>query len=255
MRIVRFDLQDGTGPCVGVLSDSGSIHAVHGDLLGEFEVAGEIAHFDDVSLLAPCEPSKIVCVAINFPGIDGFDEAMLEPLVFIKPSTSIARPGQVIRSPFPDLRWWGESELGVVMRRRVGPDSPCEVMDAVLGFTIGNDTTVENVDNRDHHLGRSKAPDGFCALGPWIETELDSSDVLVEAIQDGEVIRRGRTSDQVWQWPQILREVTKWMTLEPWDVVLTGNPPDTVGMRYLGRRADYTARVQGIGELSNRFES
>ncbi len=128
-----------------------------------------------------------------------------------------------------------------------------EARDGVLGFTIGNDTTVENVEHRDHHLARSKCPDNFCAVGPWIDTEFDASDCVIEAVQNGEVIRRGRSSEQFWQWPQIVSWLSTWMTLEPWDLVLTGNPPDTVGMRFLGNGDTYTARVSGLGELTNLF--
>ena len=253
MRIVRFAAPE-CEPCLGVLDPQGDvILELNGDPLGDHSVGSAMARLDAVTLLAPCVPTKIVCVAINFSGIDGFDPAIREPLVFIKPPSSVTNPGVTVQSPFPDHDWWGEAELGVVIKRRVGPLHPLDPKEAVLGFTIGNDTTVANIGGRDHHLGRSKAPDGFCALGPWIETELLTDDIVIEAIQDGEVIRRGRTSEQIWQWPQIIREVSRWMTLEPWDVVLTGNPPDTVGMRFLGPDTVYTARVEGIGEITNRF--
>jgi 2-keto-4-pentenoate hydratase/2-oxohepta-3-ene-1,7-dioic acid hydratase in catechol pathway len=194
-----------------------------------------------------------VAVAINFPGIDGYSPKMSEPLVFVKPGTSVCNPGDPVINPFPELPWWGEAELGVVLRHRLRDATETEVQRAILGFTIGNDATVENVEGRDHHLARSKCPDTFCPLGPWIDTDFDAADCVIEAVQNGEVIRRGRSSQQVWQWPQIVRWLSTWMTLEPWDVILTGNPPDTVGMRYLHHADVYTARVSGLGELTNRF--
>jgi 2-keto-4-pentenoate hydratase/2-oxohepta-3-ene-1,7-dioic acid hydratase in catechol pathway len=192
-------------------------------------------------------------MAINFDGIDGFSPEMSEPMVFIKPGTSVTNPGADVTNPWPDLPWWGEAELGVVINRTLKNVTEEEARNSILGFTIGNDATVENVEHRDHHLARSKCPDSFCPIGPWIDTEFDASDCLIEAVQNGEVIRRARSSQQVWQWPKIVSWVSTWMTLEPWDVVLTGNPPDTVGMRFIEHGDTYTARVEGLGELTNRF--
>lgn len=254
MRFIRFSNASHEAT-FGVVQEDGLVRALRGDPLADFEVAETIAPISDVRLLAPCRPPKLVCIAINFPGIEGFTANMQEPLVFVKPGTSVTDPEAVVTNPFPGMPWWGEAELGVVIGKRIGPGDPIEPEESVFGFTVGNDTTVDNVEGRDHHLARSKCPDSFCSLGPWIETELDTSDLLIEAIQDGEIIRSGRTSEQFWKWPEIIRRVSSWMTLEPWDVVLTGNPPDCAGMRFLGTRADYLARVEGIGTLANSFES
>jgi 2-keto-4-pentenoate hydratase/2-oxohepta-3-ene-1,7-dioic acid hydratase in catechol pathway len=226
---------------------------LEGDPLDNPAAGAPVAGIDEVRLLAPCRPGKVVAMAINFPGIGGYTPAMSEPMVFVKPSTSVCDPGDDVVNPFPELPWWGEAELAVVVARTLRDARPEEVSNAVLGYTIGNDVTVENVEGRDHHLARSKGADTFCPLGPWIDTDFDASDCLVEAIQNGEVIRRARSSEQVWRWPRILAWLSTWMTLEPWDVVLTGNPPDTVGMRYISDGDTYTARVEGLGELTNRF--
>ncbi len=242
----------GSAPAFGLHVD-GTILNLEGDPL-ESPVAGAyIGRADEVILVEPCRPSKILAVAINFAGIDGFSKSMLEPLIFVKPGSSVCGPGVPVVNPFPDLPWWGEAELGVVIKRRLRCASASEVANGVLGFTIGNDVTVENVDGRDHHLARSKGSDTFCPLGPWIDTDFDASDCLIEAVQNGEVIRQARSSEQFWQWPRILEEVSKWITLDPWDVVLTGNPPDTVGMRFVTHGDTYTARISGLGELTNRF--
>ena len=196
----------------------------------------------------------MIAVADNYPEGDHFSPDMSEPLVFVKPGSSICGPGETVVNPFPDLPWWGEPELAVVIGKRLQNVSEADTWNGILGFTIANDTTVENVSHRDHHLARSKCPDRFCAVGPWIDTEFDASDCLIEAVQGGEIIRRGRSSEQFWQWPTIISTVSSWMTLEPWDLVLTGNPPDTIGMRYLEDGDIYTARISGLGELTNRFE-
>lgn len=250
MRIVRYT-GDG-GPRFGVIAGD-DVHALDGDPLDGATPGAHVGPLGEVRLLAPCAPTKVVAMAINYPGILGYTPAMTEPLVFIKPGTSVCAPGDPVVNPFPGIEWWGEAELGAVVGRRLRNASPDEVRDGVLGFTIGNDVTVENVEARDHHLARSKCPNSFCPLGPWIDTDFDPSDCLIEAVQNGEVIRRARSSEQIWSWDRIIGWVSTWMTLEPWDVVLTGNPPDTVGMRFVEHGDEYTARVEGLGELTNRF--
>lgn len=250
MRLVRYESSD--GPQFGIV-EGDSVYQLLGDPLGESKRGALAGALAAVKLLAPCVPRKVPAVAINFPGIDRFDPNMKEPLVLLKAGTSVCGPGDPVINPFPDLRWWGEAELAVVIKRPMRNVPEERVREYVLGFTIGNDASVENVDGRDHHLARSKAADTFCPLGPWIDTEFDASDCLIESLQNGQIIRRGRTTEQVWQWPRIVSWLSSWMTLEPWDVVLTGNPPDTVGMRFINHGDIYTARIEGLGELTNPF--
>lgn len=252
MKIIRYELKGCQEASLGLVEEN-NIYKLTGDPLGVAEKGHFVGKLEDVRLLSPCMPGKIVAVAINFPGIGGYSPEMLEPLVFVKPSSCIASPGETVINPFPDLPWWGEAELGVVIKKRLKNISVDNVFDDILGFTIGNDVTVENVERRDHHLARSKCLDRFCPIGPWIDTEFDASDCVIEAVQNGEIIRRGRSSQQVWQWPKIISWLSTWITLEPWDVVLTGNPPDTVGMRFLSDGDTYTARIEGLGALTNRF--
>jgi len=249
--LVRYQTDD-FQPAFGCVEDD-TVYHLHGDPLIEAERGDYVGQLDSVRLLAPCRPTKIVAVAINFPGIDGYSPTMKEPMVFIKPGSSVCGPGDPVVNPFPELPWWGEAELGVVIRHTLRNATLDQVAAGILGFTIGNDATVENVEGRDHHLARSKCPDSFCPLGPWIDTEFDASDCLIEAVQNGEVIRRARSSQQVWQWPRIVAWLSTWLTLEAWDVVLTGNAPDTVGMRYIQDGDIYTARIEGLGELTNPF--
>ena len=251
MRLVRYAYRDSSAE-FGYVRD-GHVYRLEGDPLNPVEQGPLVAPLDEVRLLAPCCPTKVIAMAINFPGIDLYSPAMSEPLVFLKPASSVCAPHEDVVNPFPELPWWGEAELAVVIKHKLRNVSEEEVSQGILGFTIGNDATVENVDHRDHHLARSKCPDGFCPLGPWIDTDFDATNCLIEAVQNGEVIRRARASEQVWQWPRIVSWLSTWMTLEPWDVVLTGNPPDTVGMRFLESGDTYTARVEGLGELTNRF--
>ena len=254
MKIIRFSQGNFNIPLYGMVIEN-NIYKIVGDPLYGWEKGEFISKLSEIKLLAPCSPGKIIAVAINYPEIEGFRKDMCEPMVFIKPHSSVANPGDSIVNPFPELPWWGEAELGVVVRNIPRNANEKQVRDGILGFTIGNDVTVENVEHRDHHLARSKCADGFCPIGPWIDTEFDSSDCVIEAVQNGEIIRRGRSSNQFWQWPKVLMWLSTWITLDPWDVVLTGNPPDTVGMRYLQDGDIYTARILGLGELTNTMKT
>lgn len=252
MRIVRFKTQGRSKIECGCI-ERGRVYRLLGDPLSGARRGGIVAPVKEVKLVAPCLPKKILAMAVNFPGIVGYSPHMSEPLVFIKPGTCVCGPGDMVTNPFPELPWWGEAELAVVVKNKLRNASVKNVRKSILGFTIANDVSVENVEGRDHHLARSKCPDSFCPIGPWIDTEFDSSNCKIEAIQNGETIRRGRSNMQFWQWPRIVAWLSTWITLEPWDVVLTGNPPDTVGMRYLTDKAVYTARIEGLGELTNYF--
>ena len=253
MRIIRFKAKNELENFQFGILESENVYELNGNALNNPKKGNFVCKLNDIKLLHPCIPSKIICVAINFNGVEGFSNKMQEPLVFIKPNTSCANPNDDIINPFPNIPWWGEAELGVVIKNKMKNVSEEFVKDGILGFTLGNDTTVENIDNRDHHLARSKCPDSFCSFGPWIDTDFDASNCIIEAIQNGEVIRRAKTSDQFWQWPKIVSELSNWITLEPFDLILTGNPPDTVGMRYLNDGDNYIVRIEGLGELSNNF--
>ena len=253
MKIVRYCMNEDSQPKLGCVEEN-KVYNLVGDPLLKTEKGEYVSSLESVKLIAPCQPGKIIAVAINFPGIEGYSSTMTEPMVFIKPRTCVCGPGTTIVNPFPDLPMWGEAELGVVIREVPRNATLLEVEKGILGFTIANDTTVENVEGRDHHLARSKCSDNFCPIGPWIDTDFDASDCVIEAVQNGEVIRRGRSSEQVWQWPQIIAWLSTWIKLEPWDVILTGNPPDTVGMRFIQNGDIYTARIKGLGELTNHYE-
>jgi 2-keto-4-pentenoate hydratase/2-oxohepta-3-ene-1,7-dioic acid hydratase in catechol pathway len=253
MRLIRYTTGDSEVQW-GVLVGE-EVAEVIGDVLSKWSIGDIQAKLMDVTLHAPCVPSKVVCVAINYAGIEGFSSNMEEPLVFIKPGSSVVGPYSTVINPFPNSRWWGEAELGIVIKKRAHKITESQASEHVLGLTIGNDVTVENCDGRDHHLARSKGADGFCPLGPWIETEIPSQSLRIRAIQDGQCIREGWSHNQFWNWEKVLSRISQWMTLNPYDVVLTGNVPDTVGMRYLGSGAAFEAEIAGIGSLTNTFIS
>lgn len=251
MKIVRY--QSATAEVsYGILED-GMVYELIGVITENFTAGKLVGKLDSFNILAPCEPTKVICAAVNFPGTSHFKGSMSEPLFFIKPATSVTGMDAHVKNPFPDKRWWGEAELGIVIKKQMKNVPESEVKNFVLGVTIGNDVTVDNCDDRDHHLLRSKGVNDFCPIGPWIETDFSPMSWNIEAIQNGSVIRRGNTSNQFWQWPKILSKLSEWITLEPMDVILTGNPPAINPDKFINGPTEFIARIENIGELRTYF--
>lgn len=253
MRVARYLSPNSTHPEFGILIDDRLWPISGNNPYLSLEMTGESYFSDEITLLAPCQPSKIVGIALNFSGITGYNPDMLEPLVFLKGPNSVTGPNSHVEIPFTNLKVWGEAELAVVIKKRTSKIQFNSVEDHVLGFTVANDVTISNIENRDHHLARSKNIDGFCPIGPWIETDLSLSNFEISAVQNGEKIRAGNTKDHHWSWKEIIFRVSQWMTLEEGDVILTGNPPDVNGWVYLEDEAVFEATINGIGTLSTYF--
>jgi 2-keto-4-pentenoate hydratase/2-oxohepta-3-ene-1,7-dioic acid hydratase in catechol pathway len=208
---------------------------------------------DDVRLLAPVIPrSKVVGIGKNYAdhAAEMGGEAPKEPLLFLKPNTSVVGPGDPVVLPRQSHEVHYEGELAVVIGR-ICKDVPVErVPDVVYGYTCANDVTARDLQRSDGQWARAKGFDGFCPLGPWIETSLDPSDLAVVTRRDGEVVQDGRTSQMVHDVARLVAHVSAAFTLLPGDVILTGTPAG-VGPVGAGQRVD--VEIEGIGTLSNPF--
>ena len=253
MRIARHLSPSTNLPEFGLLIEDHFWTIVGNNPYKSLELTGNNYPLVDVKLISPCAPSKIVGIAMNFSGIEGYNPDMLEPLVFLKTSNTVTGPDAKVIIPFPGLNAWGEGELAVVIKKKASKIKRDEVDDHVLGFTIANDVSVSNVEGRDHHLARSKSVDGFCPIGPWIETDLTLSDLEIKAFQNSELIRAGNTKDHHWNWREIVFQLSRWMCLEEGDVILTGNPPDISGWVYLEDGAKFEVTITNIGTLTTFF--
>ena len=259
MRLVRYKAKENkiSFGCI----ENDVIYALKGNPLEDYSIGDRVGSVESVKLMAPCIPSKVVAVALNYLGSGDTKSKNFEPTFFLKGNNSICGPNEIVFNPFSNLPIWGEPELAVVIRKRITNVEDSAIRDSILGFTCANDLTVENINSRDHHLARSKSADNFCPIGPWIDTEFDSSDCLIEGLQNDIVVRKGLCSDQLWQWPKIIKWLSTWLTLDPWDIVLTGNPPDTMGgmktsspgMCFLNNGDNYKVRIHGLGEISNKL--
>ncbi|MBB6099218.1 2-keto-4-pentenoate hydratase/2-oxohepta-3-ene-1,7-dioic acid hydratase in catechol pathway [Deinobacterium chartae] len=208
-------------------------------------------HLADVTLMPPAHPSKIVCVGRNYAKHIkelGNDQNGLpqEPGLFLKGPNTLAAPGGHLAYPEWTQSFHYEGELAVVMGRRAHHLTRENALDYVLGYTMAIDLTARDVQKTDLQWFRAKAADGFCPLGPWIETVLDPSDLRIQTRVNGETRQDGRTSDMIFKLPDILAYVTRYVTLEPGDVVLTGTPE---GVGELQRGDHIEVEIDGIGVL------
>ena len=215
---------------------------------------GHQLHLSEVTLLAPCEPRLIVCVGKNYAAhvveMGGTADALpSEPGIFLKGLNTLSGPGDDI--PYPswtdDLQY--EGELAVVIARRMRHVTPEDALGHVLGYTCAIDVTARDKQRSDLQWFRGKSADGFCPVGPWIETDLDPSDLRLRTLVNGEVRQDGHTTDLIFDVPTILSYLSRVVTLAPGDVVLTGTP-DGVGPLALGDRVEVS--IEGIGTLENR---
>lgn len=214
---------------------------------------GETAFLENVDLLPACKPTKVIGVALNYEGVTGSDMINQEPLIFLKSPSSIIGDGQKIISPFSDVSVWGEPELGVVIGRRLNNASIENAEAAIFGYVIANDVTCENVYGRDHHLARSKSADTFCVIGSFIDPKFDPTGKFIRGYQNGKLIREGYLDGRFFVEPSLLTWLSKWMTLEAGDVILTGAPPRIGDKKLLSHGDSYRCHIEGLDAIENPF--
>ena len=247
MRLVR--VATGTGPAYGEL-DGERIHLLEGSFATGFQRTGLDTLYDEAALLAPVEPSKVVCVARNYALHAAEMGGVLpdEPRIFIKPSTSVIGPNAPILIPPRTERVDPEGELGVVIGKRLFCATPAEALAAIFGFTCVNDVTARDFQKKDTIFGRAKGFDTFCPIGPWVVTGVDVRDVGLRTLVNGEVRANGRTSEMHFDVIAQLVFISSIMTLLPGDVVATGTPP---GVAPIADGDVVSVVIEGVGRLDN----
>lgn len=208
----------------------------------------------DVRVLAPILPSKVVCIGKNYAdhAREMGGEPPADPVMFLKPSTSVIGPNAAIKLPADSSRVDFEGELVVVIGRPCRDVTAAQAKSVILGYTIGNDVTARDQQKADGQWTRGKGHDTFCPLGPWIETELDPADLAISTALDGEVKQDSRTSLLLHDVPKLIEWVSRVMTLLPGDVIMTGTPAG-VGPMTAGQSVSVT--VEGLGTLTNPVEA
>lgn len=260
MRIIRFSAPEklgvGTDPLFGVLNDQDAILVLRGDPLYSGIVPAEKSlKLSDVKLLAPVIPrSKVVCIGKNYAdhAAEMDSEVPSEPIIFIKPNTSVIGPNELIIWPRMSERVDYEAELAIVIGRICKEVPASKAKDVIYGYTLANDVTARDLQKKDGQWSRAKGFDTFCPLGPWIETEFIPGDQKITSTLNGEVKQSSMLSEMIFKVPQIVEFVTNVMTLLPGDVILTGTP---AGIGPMPSGASITVAIDGLGALTNKVSS
>jgi 2-keto-4-pentenoate hydratase/2-oxohepta-3-ene-1,7-dioic acid hydratase in catechol pathway len=251
MRIARFTT--GEDPVYGLVDGAGEkIAEVTGDpLYQRIELTGATHRVEDVRLLAPVIPrSKIIGIGKNYAdhAAEMGGEPPAEPLMFLVPNTAVVGPGDPVVLPPQSSEVHYEGELAVVIGRLCKDVEPEDALGVIFGYTCANDVTARDLQRGDGQWARAKGFDTFSPLGPWIETDLDISDLRLVTRRDGEVVQDGTTADMVHGVAALISHASKAFTLLPGDVILTGTPAG-VGPIESGQRVE--VEIEGIGTLSN----
>jgi 2-keto-4-pentenoate hydratase/2-oxohepta-3-ene-1,7-dioic acid hydratase in catechol pathway len=209
----------------------------------------------DVRLLAPVIPrSKVVAIGKNYAAhaAEMGGEVPEEPMMFLKPNTSVVGPGDPVYYPPQSERVDYEGELAVVIGRICRDVPPEQATDVIFGYTIANDVTARDLQEKDVQFTRAKGFDSFCPLGPWIETDLDpqafADGVTIQTHLNGDLVQDGSTRDLIFDIPTLVAHITSVMTLLPGDVILTGTP-EGVGPMQIGDEVEVS--IAGLGALTN----
>lgn len=255
MRVVRYEAE--AGPAYGILVD-GLVHRLEGPLFRQPEPGPLVGELDSLRLLAPCEPTKVVCVGRNYHSLlaSRGQAPPAQPFTFLKSSNAVVGPSDPILRPHGVERLVYEGELTIVIGRTLAQPGALAMTPLadwrpyVFGYTCGNDVTALDWQDPTVQWARAKSADSFCPIGPWIETDPgDPATLALRTTVNGEVRQDGSTQDLVFGIPALLAFISATLTLFPGDVILTGTPP---GAAPLADGDLVEVELEGIGRLSNR---
>jgi 2-keto-4-pentenoate hydratase/2-oxohepta-3-ene-1,7-dioic acid hydratase in catechol pathway len=242
-----------------VKQDSGARYAVErdgqlywmtGDVFGAYGLGEAVPGGAPHRFLAPVDPSIVVCIGLNYKDHAAEMNKKLpgEPLVFLKPFSAVIGPDDAIKLPSWAGRIEHEAEMAVVIRKRASQVKAADAMDYVLGVTCLNDVTARELQAKDVQYSRAKGFDTFAPIGPCIAVGLDPAELEVEGWVNGERRHKSNTRELIFPVPYLVEHVTRFMTLNPGDIITTGTPsgvgPLTPGDRMM-------VKVEGVGTLSN----
>ena len=249
MRIVRYQTQNGKKPKYGwLLGDK--VGEIGGNVFGRYRRDEAETPLAEVKLLAPSEPSKIVCVGRNYVehAKELGNEIPKVPLIFLKPPSSVINPNDTVLLPPQSAQVEHEGELVVVIGKRGRHITAANAKKHILGYTIGNDVTARDLQSTDDQWTRAKGFDTFCPFGPWIDTEFDPADSVVTCRVNGQMRQMASTRDMVFNVGMLIAYVSSIMTLESGDLIFTGTP---AGVGELKNGDEVVVEIEGLGVLRN----
>ena len=249
MQFVRYQADGGAK--FGVL-EGGQVLAATGDPFAGLQPGAAVGSLESVRLLPPVHPGKIMAVGLNY--VDhvkegGHDRAVPdEPVIFMKPQSALIGNGGTIRLPMDTENIHYEAELAVVIGKTARHVSEADAYEYILGLTCGNDVSARVLQAKDGQWTRAKGFDTFLPLGPAVTVGLRADDLAVQSRLNGEVRQNARTSDLIFSVPRLINFISRVMTLDPGDVIITGTPAG-VGPMQPGDTIE--VEVEGIGILKN----
>jgi 2-keto-4-pentenoate hydratase/2-oxohepta-3-ene-1,7-dioic acid hydratase in catechol pathway len=249
MRLLRFRHGDRIATGVADTHDD-TVRVLAGTFFEDPLPTGEELALDGLHLLAPVLPSKLVCVGKNYAAhaAEWGQTVPEEPLLFLKPSTAVLGPNDPITLLPISRRIDYEGELVVVIGRLARDIKAEDAYRVILGYTCGNDVTLRTLQRSDDQWARAKGFDGSAPIGPWIETDIDPNDVVVETRLNGEVRQHASSVDMVFGVATLIEYITSFMTLLPGDMIMTGTPE---GVGKLAPGDVVEVEVEGLGTLAN----
>lgn len=227
------------------------VERIEGSMFGEYQLTGQSYKLEEVRLLSPCLPGKIICVGLNYA--DHAREFNLtppeEPVLFLKPPTTVIGTDDDIVYPKMSRRVDFEAELGVIIKEVTRAVSVNEASQKIFGFTCANDVTARDLQKKDGQWTRAKSFDTFCPLGPFIVTDVDPQSLAISLTLNGQRKQFSNTSQMIFSVNQLVSFVSHIMTLLPGDVLLTGTPS---GVGPVQPGDEVVVEIEGIGTLKNR---
>jgi 2-keto-4-pentenoate hydratase/2-oxohepta-3-ene-1,7-dioic acid hydratase in catechol pathway len=253
MRIVRFQREPEVPPLWGWLTGE-QLGLIEGTPFGDYRRQPAELSLEGLRLLAPVEPSKIICVGRNYPlhAAEHGSEVPELPLLFLKPPSTVIGPGDPIQLPPQSSAVEHEAELAIVIGKAGRWIMAEAAGDHILGYTAACDVTARDLQRVDDQWTRAKGFDSFCPIGPWIDTDLDPADAVITCTVSGQLRQMGSTRDMVYPVYELVAYISSIMTLNAGDVILTGTPS---GVGPLLDGDEVTVEIEGLGSLSNPVHS
>jgi 2-keto-4-pentenoate hydratase/2-oxohepta-3-ene-1,7-dioic acid hydratase in catechol pathway len=253
MRIIRYQTQNSKKARYGWLLDD-KAGEISGNPFGRYRRNEASTPLADVSLLAPTEPSKIICVGRNYVehAKELGNEVPKVPLIFMKPPSSALASGETIILPAQSTQVEHEAELVAVIGKRGRHITAGSAKRYILGYTVGNDVTARDLQKSDGQWTRAKGFDTFCPFGPWIDTEFDPADAVITCRVNGQMRQMASTRDMIFNVGMLIAYISSVMTLEPGDLIFTGTP---AGVGELKDGDEVSVEIEGLGMIKNKVRA